>query len=89
MVVNPPTIVQLLTWIGLNTDQKRDSVTSEFVYAPEGLAHLMTEDTDEIDSVCHKYQKRVIARERFNMTRVQVKRLKSFMYWVQDRHRCQ
>ena len=75
MVANPPTIVQLLTQIALNNDQNRDSVTSEFVSAPKGLEYTVTEDTDFIDGVCHNYQKRVIARERFAMKRIQVKRL--------------
>ena len=89
MVANTPTIVQLMTWIGLSPDYKRDSVTSDFMSATEGLAHLVTEDADVIDYGQHNYQKRVIARERFTMTRIQVKRLESLMYWDQDRHTCQ
>ena len=60
MVVNPPTIVQLLAWIGLNADHKRNSVTSDFLSAPESLAHLVTEYDDDIYSVCHTYQKRLV-----------------------------
>ena len=85
----PPTIVQLLTWIGLNNYQKRDSVTSDFISAPEGLAHLITKDADGIDAGCHNYQKKSIVRERFTMNKIQVKRLKALIYWVQDCHICQ
>ena len=66
--------MQLLTWVGLNTNQKRNSLTSKFMSAPEGLAHLVTEDADDIDAGCHNYQKGVIVRERFALTRIQVKR---------------
>ena len=89
MVANPPTTVKLLTWIGLNTDHKRDSVVYDFWSSLQGLAYLVTKDADGIDAGCHNYQKREISRERFTMTRIQVKRLKSLMYWVQDRYRCQ
>ena len=81
--------MQLLTWIGLNNDQKSDSVTADFLSAPEVLAHLVNEDADGIDGGCHNNQKKAILRERFSMTRIQVKKLKSLMYWVQDCHRCQ
>ena len=47
--------MQLITWIGLNIDQNRDSVTYDFLSAVEGLAHLVTKDTDGIDYGCHKY----------------------------------
>ena len=57
--------------------------------APEGLSHLVTKDTDGIDARRHKYQTREIVKERFTMTRIQVKRLKALIYWVQDLHRCQ
>ena len=60
-----------------------------FMSAPEGLAHLVTEDAYGIDAGCHNYQKRAILRERFAMTRIQVNRLKSLMYWVQYLHICQ
>ena len=62
MVATPPTTIQLLTWIGLNTEQKRNSIISDFMSAPEGLSHLITKDDDRIDYGCHKYHKRVIAR---------------------------
>ena len=89
MVVNPPTIVQVLTWIGFNTSHKRGSVTSYFVYATEGLAHSVIKDDYGIDAGCHNYHKRVISRWKFNMNIIKVQRLKSLMYWVQDCHRYQ
>ena len=57
--------------------------------APEGLAHLFTEDADDIASRFHNYQKRAIVKGRFIMTSIQVKRLKALMYWVQDCNICQ
>ena len=60
MVTNTPTIVQLLTCVGLNNNQKRDIVTPDFVSTPEGLAHLVTKDAYGIDAGCHNYQKREI-----------------------------
>ena len=84
--MNTPRTVQLQTWIGLNNDQKRDIVISDFMSDPEGLAHLVTKDADGINSRSHNDEKRVIARESFTTTRIQVKMLKYLMYWVQDLH---
>ena len=81
--------MKLLTRIGLNAYQKIDSVTSDFVSAPEGLAHLVTKDADDIDAGNHNYQNRMVLRERFNMMSIQVKRLKYLMFRVQDRHKFQ
>ena len=71
MVANPSTNVQLMSWIVLNTDQKRDSVTSDLVPATEGLSHIVTKDYDSIDARCYNYQKRVIARDRLTTKRIQ------------------
>ena len=86
MVANTPKIVQILTWIGLNNNQKRNSVTSDVVSYTEVLSHIVTEDADGIGAICHNYQKRDITRESFTMTIIEVNRLKYFMYWVQDFH---
>ena len=75
MVATPPTTIQLLTWIGLNTEQKRNSIISDFMSAPEVLEHLHIEDAYGINVGFHNHHKRVIARERFTMMRIQVKRL--------------
>ena len=54
--------MQLLTWICLNTDKKKDSDTSDFISAPEGLVYIVTKDDDGIDSGWHNYQRRRIVR---------------------------
>ena len=50
------------------------------------LYRCITKDADGINAGSHNYHKREIARKRLTMTRIQVKRLKYLMYWVQDLH---
>ena len=80
-----PTVLQLLTWIGLDTDKKRDGVLEDLL-SPNGLIHLKLENSDGLKSACSSYAKRATLT-RFTVTRVQMKRLIALMYWVKDRHR--
>ena len=80
-----PDITQILTWIGLDTDRKRDGVTDDLLH-PNGLIHLNNENADGIIAACTSYSKRAAAA-RFSLSRVQQKRLISLLYWVQDRYR--
>ena len=50
MVANPPTTVLFMTWIGLNNNKKRYSVTYDFISAPEVLAHIVNKYADGIDT---------------------------------------
>ena len=80
-----PDIQQILTWIGLDTDRKRDGVTADLL-DPEGLVHLKNENADGIIAACTSYSKRAPA-VRFSLSRVQEKRLISLTHWVQDKYR--
>ena len=85
MAAVAPGIVDLLTWIGLNTARKCTGVEDDLL-SPNGLVHLKDETADGIIAACNGYTKRQTAA-RFTITRVQQKRIISLMYWVQDRHR--
>ena len=80
-----PDIVQILTWIGLDTARKRNGVTEDLLH-PDGLVHLNNENAEGIKSACTSYTK-FTTNLRFSLSRVQQKRLISLVYWVQDRYR--
>ena len=80
-----PDIVQILTWIGLDTVRKRNGVTTDLLH-PDGLVHLNNENAEGIKAACTSYTK-FVTNVRFSLSRVQQKRLISLMYWVQDRYR--
>ena len=80
-----PDIVQILTWIGLDTVRKRDGVTTDLLH-PDGLVHFNNENAEGIKAACTSYTK-FATNVRFSLSRVQQKRLILLMYWVQDRYR--
>ena len=82
------TIAQLLTWIGLDSDVKRDGVTNDMMDEPEGLGHLIHESSQKIVHACSAFTKRFPTDTRFSVTRIQERRLISLMHWTQDKYRC-
>ena len=50
---------QILTWIGLDTDCKRDGVTANLLH-PNGFVHLKNENSDGIIAACMIYSKELL-----------------------------
>ena len=78
MAAVAPGIADLLTWIGLDTDRKRQGVEDDLL-SPNGLEHLKDESEDGIIAACNGYTKRA-GNARFSITRVQQKIIISLMY---------
>lgn len=83
----PLDTIQLLTMCGINSEEARNGIRDDMMTAPGGIGHLNEEDADGIHAACSTYAKRTIANGRFNVNRVQQKRLIALMYWVQDQKR--
>ena len=71
-------ILQILTWIGLDTDRKRNDVTTDLLY-PNSLVHLNNKNDNGIIAACTSYTKLTV-NLRFSSSRVQQKRLISLLY---------
>ena len=81
------TTEQLLTWIGFDTDAKRNAVKDDLMPDGTGLSQLLKESPDGIEEVCAHYNKRNPANTRFYVSRVKIKHLQNVMYYVKDKDR--
>ena len=75
---------EILTILGINTQEARNGIQEDILMEPEGIGHLNDGDAEGTQVACGGYTKRTVVNVIFIVTRVKQKRLISLMYWVKD-----
>ena len=78
------TIAQSLAWVGFTIENQRQRLMDESMGIFQEIRLL---DSDDIDAMAKDYASRPAANGKMTFGMNRTKRLKAFVYWVQDFHR--
>ena len=80
-------ITTIVQWCGISTTTARNRIITDMMSPPEGLKHLNGEIPEEMLGTFRDYACRNKEHGNIIFTRVQKRRLTSFIDWVKDKNR--